>query len=92
MFSPDWPHHATTDGELSRVSHILESAATAPLTTELRQDDLRGFRQRVFRGISLVNIRCSRNGKRIIRNDRQGIQVSSQSRGHAREEAGQYTL
>lgn len=88
--SPDWPHHATADGELSRVSHLLEApTATAPFITELRQDDLRGFRERVLRGISMGNIRCSRDGERIIRNDRRAIQISSQSRGYSREEAGQ---
>jgi hypothetical protein len=92
MTSSDWPHHATIDGELSRVSHLLEArAAAVPFITELRQDDLRGFRERVLRGIFMGNIRCSRNGKRIIRNDRRAIQISGQSRGYSCEEAGQCT-
>jgi hypothetical protein len=88
-FSPDWPHHATIDGELSCVSRLLEALAVTTLfITKLHQDDLWGFREFLLRGISLVNIHCSRNGERIIRNDRRGIQISSQSRGYASEEAG----
>ena len=42
-------------------------------------------------GISLGNVHCARDSKRIFGNDRQSIQISSESRGFGCEETGPFT-
>jgi hypothetical protein len=70
MLSHDWPHHAATDGKLSRVSQREVPVATISLITELLQDHLWSLWDCVLLGISLGNVHCSRNSERIIGDDR----------------------
>lgn len=43
-------------------------------------------------GVSLGNVHRSGDSERVIGNDRRGIQISSESRGYGREEAGPHSL